>query len=60
MPQAEIDGVRLLASLAFEGYGSAIVPTTAVPGWFKGDFTRIPIADWPGARSAWPDAGGRC
>ena len=26
--QAEIDGVRLLASLAFEGYGPAIVPAT--------------------------------
>jgi len=45
LPQAEIDGVRLMASLAFEGYGSTIVPTTAVPGWFKGTFTRIPITD---------------
>ena len=45
VPQAEIDGVRLMASLAFEGYGSTIVPTTAVPGWFKGTFTRIPITD---------------
>ena len=44
-PQAEIDGVRLMASLAFEGYGSTIVPTTAVPGWLKGDFSRIPITD---------------
>ena len=44
-PQAEIDGVRLMASLAFEGYGSTVVPTTAVPGWLKGDFSRIPISD---------------
>jgi molybdate transport repressor ModE-like protein len=29
-PQAEIDGVRLLASLADDGYGPAIVPATAV------------------------------
>ena len=37
-PQAEIDGVRLLTSLAFEGFGPAIVPATAIPGWLKGDF----------------------
>ena len=37
-PQSEIDGVRLLASLAFEGYGAAIVPATAIPRWLKGDF----------------------
>ena len=42
LPQAEIDGVRLMASLAFEGYGSTIVPTTAVPGWFKGDLHADP------------------
>ena len=29
--QAEIDGVRLLASLAVDGHGAAIVPATAVP-----------------------------
>ena len=32
-------------ALAFEGYGSTIVPTTAVPGWLKGAFARIPITD---------------
>lgn len=30
---AALDGVRLLASLAFEGHGPAIVPATAIPGW---------------------------
>ena len=35
--QAEIDGVRLLASLAIDGYGAAIVPATAVPQRFEGD-----------------------
>ncbi|MGI9031571.1 MAG: LysR family transcriptional regulator [Ilumatobacteraceae bacterium] len=30
--QAEIDGVRLLAALALDGHGAAIVPATAVPG----------------------------
>src|SRR4051812_20831750 len=33
--QSEIDGVRLLASLAFEGYGASIVPATAIPRWLK-------------------------
>jgi DNA-binding transcriptional LysR family regulator len=42
---AEIDGVHLMTSLAFEGLGATIVPTTAVPGWLKGDFVRIPIVD---------------
>jgi len=36
--QVEIDGVRLLTSLAFEGYGAAIVPAIAVLGWLTGDF----------------------
>ena len=29
--QAELDGLRLIASLAFEGYGAAVLPATAVP-----------------------------
>jgi hypothetical protein len=29
----DIDGVRLLASLTFEGHGPAILPATAVPTW---------------------------
>jgi DNA-binding transcriptional LysR family regulator len=31
-PLAEVDGVRLIASLAVEGHGPAIVPATAMPG----------------------------
>jgi DNA-binding transcriptional LysR family regulator len=46
-PLAEIDGVRLMTSLAFEGFGATIVPATAVPGWIKGDFVRIPIRGLP-------------
>jgi DNA-binding transcriptional LysR family regulator len=34
---AEIDGVRLLATLALDGHGAAIVPATAVPRQFAGD-----------------------
>ncbi len=51
--QAEIDGVRLLASLAFEGYGAAIVPATAVPRWLKGDFKRIAVPELPRRVVGW-------
>ena len=52
-PQVEIDGVRLLTSLAFDGYGAAIVPATSVPRWLKGDFTRIPVPELPRRVVAW-------
>ncbi len=39
----EIDGLRLLASLAFQGLGVSIVPATAAPGWIAGPWTRIPV-----------------
>jgi molybdate transport repressor ModE-like protein len=45
--QAEIDGVRLLASLALDGYGAAIVPATAVPTWLTGSFRRITVPELP-------------
>jgi molybdate transport repressor ModE-like protein len=51
--QAEIDGVRLLTSMAFEGFGPAIVPATAIPGWVKGDFTRVAIPELPRRIVGW-------
>jgi LysR family hydrogen peroxide-inducible transcriptional activator len=33
IPKAQLDGVRLMASLTFEGHGPAIVPATAIPQW---------------------------
>ena len=51
--QAEIDGVRLLASLAFEGYGAAIVPATAIPRWLKGDFKRVAVPELPRRVVGW-------
>lgn len=39
----EVDGMRLLASLAFQGFGVAIVPSTAAPGWIGGDWERIRV-----------------
>lgn len=47
-PQVEIDGMRLLASLAFQGYGAAVLPASAAPGWIGGDWTRTPVSDAPG------------
>ncbi len=51
--QAEIDGVRLLASLAFEGYGAAIVPATAIPRWLKADFARVGVPELPRRVVGW-------
>jgi LysR family hydrogen peroxide-inducible transcriptional activator len=43
--QAEVDGIRLIASLAFEGFGPAILPATAVPGWLAGRWRRVVVRD---------------
>ncbi len=45
-PKAEIDGLRLVATLAFQGFGAAIVPASAAPDWLLslGHWKRIPIA----------------
>jgi DNA-binding transcriptional LysR family regulator len=41
---AEVDGLRLVTSLAFEGFGAAIVPVTAVPRWLpEGPWRRIAV-----------------
>ena len=57
--KAEVDGLRLIATLAFEGFGAAIVPATAAPAWL--DRRLEPGADrraWNGARSGWRGASG--
>jgi DNA-binding transcriptional LysR family regulator len=41
--RAELDGLRLIASLAMGGFGAAILPATAVPGWLRGDWTQVPV-----------------
>jgi DNA-binding transcriptional LysR family regulator len=41
--KAEVDGLRLIATLAFEGFGAAIVPATAAPAWLEGSWRRVPI-----------------
>jgi DNA-binding transcriptional LysR family regulator len=42
-PQAEVDGMRLLASLAFQGFGAGIVPASAAPGRINADWKQIPV-----------------
>ena len=46
--KAEVDGMRLLASLAFEGFGAAVLPASAVPRWYPGDFRTVAIDSAPG------------
>jgi DNA-binding transcriptional LysR family regulator len=49
-PAMELDGVRMIASLAFDGYGPAILPATAVPGHLRQQFAVIPIDGLPRRR----------
>lgn len=44
---AEIDGVRLIASLAFQGYGPALLPATAVPAQIVGPVVRATVQGVP-------------
>ena len=41
--KAEVDGLRLIATLAFQGFGAAIVPATAAPDWLEGSWRRVPV-----------------
>ena len=44
-PKVELDGLRLIASLVFEGFGAAVLPSAAIPRWLDPgtQFRRIPI-----------------
>jgi DNA-binding transcriptional LysR family regulator len=44
VPKAELDGVRLIASLAFEGFGAAVLPASAIPSYFRGAW-RVVLID---------------
>lgn len=46
--KAEVDGVRLLASLAFSGFGAAILPASAAPGGVGADWRRVSLTGVPG------------
>ncbi len=42
-PHAEVDGLRLITSLAFQGFGAASIPATAAPPWLTGDWDRVSV-----------------
>jgi LysR family hydrogen peroxide-inducible transcriptional activator len=41
--KAEVDGMRLVASLAFEGFGAAVLPASAAPRWLTGDWKVVAV-----------------
>jgi DNA-binding transcriptional LysR family regulator len=43
VPLAEIDGVRLITSMAFDGLGMAIVPATAASPSLSGEYRVVPV-----------------
>lgn len=45
--RAEFDGMRLLASLAFAGFGAGVVPESAIPKGLDGPWRAIPITGVP-------------
>lgn len=51
-PRIEMDGIRTLASLCFDGEGYAVLPATAIPAHLKLGFRGIPISDLPPRRVA--------
>jgi LysR family hydrogen peroxide-inducible transcriptional activator len=50
LPAAEIDGLRLIASLTFEGYGAAILPATAIPAILRDRVRTLPVDGLPRRR----------
>jgi DNA-binding transcriptional LysR family regulator len=46
-PKAELDGVRLIASLTFEGHGPAVLPASAVPGYLGEHWVRLLVRGLP-------------
>jgi LysR family hydrogen peroxide-inducible transcriptional activator len=50
LPAAEFDGLRLIASLTFEGYGPAILPATAIPSFLRSRFRAVPVDGLPRRR----------
>lgn len=46
-PRAEVDGVRLIATLTFEGYGPALLPATAVPPHLRDRFRLVAVEGLP-------------
>jgi LysR family hydrogen peroxide-inducible transcriptional activator len=49
-PRAEVDGVRLIATLTFEGYGPSVLPATAVPPHLRPRFRLVAVDGLPNRR----------
>lgn len=64
--KAEVDGVRLMASLVFDGYGPSILPATALPNYLQEDWRLVTVTGIPrrmvglaNQRRAYPSAPAR-
>src|SRR5947207_2313281 len=49
-PRAELDGVRLIASLTFPGHGPRILPPTAVPEYLRREGRLVQVSGIPRRR----------
>jgi DNA-binding transcriptional LysR family regulator len=49
-PAMELDGIRMIASLTFDGFGPAILPATAVPRHMRERFELVPLEGLPRRR----------
>ncbi len=49
-PALELDGIRMIASLTFDGFGPAILPATAVPRHMREQFALVPLEGFPRRR----------
>jgi len=49
-PSMEVDGLRMIASLTFDGHGPAILPASAVPGNLRHQFRLLPLEGLPRRR----------
>jgi DNA-binding transcriptional LysR family regulator len=49
-PAIELDGIRMIASLTFDGYGPSILPATAVPVHMRSQFKLLPLEGLPRRR----------
>lgn len=49
-PSMELDGVRMIASLTFDGYGPAILPATAIPRHLRDRFVPLALEGFPRRR----------
>lgn len=45
--KAEVDGVRLTASLVFDGYGPSILPATALPNYLEDEWKLVTVTGLP-------------